>query len=79
MNTNINSAIKKIKQRALVLQDRKAIQKRIRFLQRSLVQISFGAEKDRPQLYSSLMKSLHMAQKSLLENKQHSREIQNGQ
>lgn len=49
--------------------DKQSIQKRIRFLQRSLVQISFGTIKDRPKLYKSLLKSLNKAQKLLIENK----------
>lgn len=49
--------------------ERKSIQKRIRFLQHSLIQLSFTSDKNRPQLYISLMNSLYKAQRLLLENK----------
>jgi hypothetical protein len=49
--------------------ERQNIQKRIRFLQRSLVQLSFTSNKNRSQIYTSLIQSLHKAQCLLLENK----------
>ena len=52
------------------MQEIKNIQKRIRFLQYSLVQLSFASDKNRPQLYTDLMQSLKKARKALVENKQ---------
>jgi hypothetical protein len=58
-----------IQLRGIHMFERKNIQKRIWFLQRSLVQLSFTSDKNRPQLYLSLIKSLHKAQRLLIENK----------
>ena len=69
MKNNVNDAIGRIKQRVNVLKERKEIQKKIRFLQRSMVQVSLGAHPDRPELYKSLRRSLEKARQQLLENK----------
>ena len=58
--------------------ERKNIQKRIRFLQHSLVQLSFTSDENRPQLYMSLMNSLHKAQQLLHNNKKLERNLLNG-
>jgi phage gpG-like protein len=78
MINNTDAVINRIKQRGVIMNERQTIQKRIRFLQRSLVQMSFGVDKDRPALYSSLMRSLHLAQKSLLENRKIERNMNYG-
>ena len=57
--------------------ERQNIQKRIRFLQRSLVQLSFTSNKNRSQIYSSLIQSLEKAQFLLLKNKKLERNILN--
>ncbi len=53
-----------------IMQSKEELQKRIRFLQRTLIQMSFGSRQKRPELYTSVMNSLHIAQKSLIKNKQ---------
>jgi hypothetical protein len=57
------------------MQEIQNIQKKIRFLQISLVQLSFASNKNRPQLYTDLMISLKKARKALVENKHIVRDI----
>jgi len=57
--------------------ERKSIQKRIKFLQHSLIQLSFSSDKNRPQIYISLINSLEKAQRLLLENKKLERNLIN--
>jgi hypothetical protein len=49
--------------------ERQNIQKRIRFLQRSLVQLSFTTNINRSQIYTNLIESLDRAQRLLIESK----------
>lgn len=51
------------------------IQKRIRFLQHSLVQLSFAPGVNRPHIYANLIKSLQESRNLLLKFKQQSSDI----
>lgn len=57
--------------------ERNSIQKRIKFLQHCLIQLSFSSDKNRPQIYISLINSLEKAQRLLLENKKLERNLIN--
>jgi hypothetical protein len=53
-----------------ILQEQQMIKKRIRFLQQSLIKISFASEKNRPELYAKILETLHSAQLLLIKNKE---------
>jgi len=53
-----------------IYQEQQMIKKRIRFLQQSLIRISFASEKNRPELYLKILETLHSAQLLLVKNKE---------
>lgn len=62
--------ITKLNAHELIHQEQQLIKKRIRFLQQSLIKISFAAEKNRPELYIKILETLHSAQLLLNKNKE---------
>ncbi|MCF6288467.1 MAG: hypothetical protein L3J53_04430 [Proteobacteria bacterium] len=51
------------------MQNKQQLQQRIKYLQKILIQMSFMDDNDdRPELYLSVLKSLHTTQQLLLQN-----------
>lgn len=70
MHTSNETIKSEFKDYEILSQEQQMIKKRIRFLQQSLVQISFAAELNRPELYNKILETLHAAQLLLLKNKE---------